>query len=159
MEKVDHILIVDNNSIRASEIQKSLRSENISESIKIAVNGEHALLCLEHMDLCRTMGGKRIIVMLNPETPIMHGLDFIDKLSCKNYNDNEEILLMVMKDYASPETLEEARRKGIKEFFSTPVDIASLRESIKMHFGEKKEEKVKVMRKPDRGMNRPMTMR
>jgi response regulator RpfG family c-di-GMP phosphodiesterase len=157
MQKIDQLIIVDNNSNRAIETQKAILKAEICENIKIAVNGEHALLCLDHLDLHQRMKGKKIMVLLNMETPIMNGLEFLDGMLHKSYPNKEKILIVVLKDLSSPETIERARKKGITEFVTSPIDIPSLNETLVNYFSEKKKTQF-ARRQEDEVANRPMSL-
>lgn len=141
MEKIDFVLIVDNNSLRVAEAQKHLREARIGETIKVAVNGEHALVCLEHLNLFNNLKGKKILVLLNMETPIMNGIEFIESSRYKNLPGKDLILMVVMKDVSSPYSVEVAKQKGIDSFISTPVDMPALTEMISEYFDKSKAKK------------------
>jgi len=137
MEKIDFVLIVDNNSLRVAEAQKKLRESKIGETIKVAVNGEHALVCLEHLNLFNSLKGKKIMVLLNMDTPIMNGMELLESGRFKSLPCKEQILMIVMKDVSSAYSVELAKQKGVTSFISSPVEPSELNQMASEYFGDK----------------------
>lgn len=150
MEKLDLVLIVDNNSLRVAEAQKNLRDAKVSENIKVAVNGEHALVCLEHLNMFNNLKGKKVLVLLNMDTPMMSGAELLESSRYKNLPGKDAILIVVMKDISSPYSVELAKQKGVSSFVSSPLDVSQLNSLINENFAEKM--------KARKMANKPMTM-
>ena len=142
MNKIDQIILVDNNHTSTSSIIKALEESGCIENIKTAVNGEHALLCLDHLDLYKRMKGRRVMVILNTTC----GMDFLEGYKWKKYPSKEEILIAVT-DNSAKENIDKARLLGAVDILSTPLKTSEIMDLAERHFDEKAPKERVVRRK------------
>jgi CheY-like chemotaxis protein len=142
MKRIDQIILVDNNQSGSLAAIKNIESAGLAENVKLAVNGEHALLVLDHLDLYKRISGRKIIVILNIDTPIMNGIDFLEGYKWRKYPNKEEILIVVT-DNTARENIEKARSLGAKEVISSPLKTSEISEMADKYFTPK----MKVLRK------------
>jgi len=155
MVLVDQVVIIDNNRNRAIQLQQLLVTSKIAEQVKIALNGDHGLLCLDHLDLINKLRGKRVMLILNLETPVANGFEFLEKFSRKHYPGKENILLLAFDDLSSMELKEKAKHRGIKSFIPTQVSLSTLEVTLRAHFIDSKNSK---LRRPELKANSPVTL-
>ena len=141
--KVHNILIVDQNSSRSTSSVKSLTQAGIAENIKAAVNGEHALLCMDHLDLYGRVKGNKLLILINLDYFGASLNHFLDGFKNKRYLNSDNSIIIAIKNSSSVEELEKARLKGISEFISSADNIADLNEIISRVFTAKSREKGK----------------
>lgn len=142
MNKIDQLILVDNNHTNTSSIVKALEESGSVENIKVAVNGEHALLCLDHLDLYKRMKGKRVMVILNTTNSI----DFLEGYKWKKYPSKEE-LLIVVTDSSTKENIDKARLMGAFDVLSTPLKTSEIMDLAERHFEEKAPKERVIRRK------------
>lgn len=154
MIQVDLVLIVDNNGSRVASIKRRLEEQTSAQTYRVAVNGEHALLCLDHFELCSTMRGKKVIVVLNLETPMVDGLYFLDKLKDRTYSSREKIAVLALEEATSSEQLAIAKNKGIFGTLSSDYNFSSLNDSLSVFFSDKETK----FRMPELPKNLPISI-
>lgn len=146
MNRIDHIILVENNHSRAVSALKMLEEAQIAESIKVAVNGEHALLCLDHLDLYMRIRGKKILVILNIDTPITNGIEFLDGYKKRKYPNKEDIMVVVSNN-TSPENIEKALGMGASDVINDPLSANDLSELINKFFWERQPKEMVVRKR------------
>src|SRR6478609_8672389 len=118
MKNIDNILLVDNNQAANQAKIEVLKAANIGSAYKVAMNGGHAHVCLEHMHLSESITNKKVLILLNLDTPIENGFVFL-----QNYFRNlsqfkkENIMIVVMTDESfTEEKKHRAEHMGVTHF-------------------------------------------
>src|SRR6478735_12161944 len=102
--KIDDILLVDNNQASNQAKIEVLKGANIGSTYKVAMNGGHAHVCLEHMHLSQSITDKKVLVLLNLDTPIENGFVFLQNYFRNTYQfQKQNIMIVVMTDEAFTE--------------------------------------------------------
>src|SRR4051812_24536259 len=96
MEASTHCLIIDNNLIRSSVLEKLLKEGNISSSIKHTLNCGHGLVYLK--EVWEKLRDHKTVIILNVNTPIMDGLEFLDELNTTPYLKSERLTLVALSE-------------------------------------------------------------
>jgi CheY-like chemotaxis protein len=119
---IDHCLIIDNNITRSSELQKILKDGNISASIKHTLNCGHGLVYLK--EVWNKIHNHNTVVILNVNTPIMNGWEFLEVLKDTPYND--KLTIVAMSDTLDESDKVTYEKKGIKKFISSPFSLEAI---------------------------------
>lgn len=128
---VQQILLVDNNMSHNHHREEKLREAGIAQEIKIAVNGGHALLYLDHAS--EKIRNSNLVILLNMDTPIANGFDFLEGYKYSKLN-KENILVIVLNDNLDPAKIERTKKFGINTFLSSSFSADELENIIREHF-------------------------
>src|SRR6185312_7570729 len=116
MKNLTQIILVNHDNGINNQIQNIMRECGISTNIKIALNGGHALLYLNHLQLCDKTSNGTILVILNMNTPVVDGIKFLSEYkSCRDLN-KENICIVVIDDNLDNEKQTKALSLGINRF-------------------------------------------
>lgn len=137
-------LLVNHNSLINKQIEDSLRKIGVNSSIKVALNGGHALMCLEHYHLCNKIKDSTLIVLLNLNTPMVDGLEFL-----KGFQDNksflkENIIIVGLNEGLSVEKKAVAEELGLKKYVNSELSESDFTEVFQTEIPRKEEELVTV---------------
>jgi response regulator RpfG family c-di-GMP phosphodiesterase len=132
-------LIVNHNTLINKQIEDSLKQIGVNSSIKVALNGGHALMCLEHYHLCNKIKDCTLIVLLNLNTPMVDGLEFL-----KNYQDNksflkENIIVIGLNEGLSVEKKAVAEELGLKRYVNSEISESDFTEVFQTEIPRKEE--------------------
>src|SRR5690349_44080 len=112
MNKVNQVLLVDSDIRSNSEKENLIKESGLSEQVKVAVNGGHALLYLDQISH-KLSEDSKMVILLNMETPIANGFDFLNGYkSCSGIN-KKNTLIIVMKDNLCSEKIEKTKGLGV----------------------------------------------
>jgi CheY-like chemotaxis protein len=132
MEMINQVLLVNSNYSDNTLIEKNIRKTGIKCKVKVTLNGGHGLLYLNHME--DKIKHARLLILLNMETPIMNGFEFLKEIKGMGNLRNSNIMIVVMKGNLSPEAIEKVRSFGISEFISDPASSDDINKMMKKHF-------------------------
>ena len=134
METVNQILLVDNQVTSNLLSDTKIKKSGIAYKVKIALNGGHALLYLEQIQ--DKLIDSKLVIILNMDTPIMNGYEFINSYrACKNLC-RENILLIVINDNLSEERMNMVKNLGVSNFIKRDFDTQILNGIIRNHFAK-----------------------
>lgn len=141
MTPIDHCVIIDNNTSRTSLLEQTIKENMVAANIKLTVNCGHGLVYLKEM--WDKVGERKTLVIMNVNTPIMNGSEFLDELKGTPYSKSQAFLLIVLNDTMSEKDKENYIKKGITNFISSPFSIDSIHSLVKAKFnlGESAEKK------------------
>ena len=95
MNKVNQVLLVDNDIRSNSEKENLIKESGLSEQVKVAVNGGHALLNLDQISH-KLSEDSKMVILLNMETPIANGFDFLNGYkSCSGINKKNTLIIVM----------------------------------------------------------------
>jgi response regulator RpfG family c-di-GMP phosphodiesterase len=142
MHTIDHVLLIDNNALRSSTIEKNILEEGLTNNIKTTLNGGHALLYLEHAS--EKIRNSSILILLNVHTPMVNGYEFLESYKELKSVSKNNILIAVINDDLSDDEMDKIRLMGISAFFSSQNSSQALDSMIKLKFNkpEPKEKKL-----------------
>jgi len=122
MENISQIILVSHNNEANNHIQNSIRECGILVNIKIALNGGHAMLYLNHLNLCKKIGDGMVLVLLTMDTPVVDGFKFLTEYKGTRdlYKYKENICIMVINDNLSEDKKNKAIDLGISNFLKYP---------------------------------------
>jgi response regulator RpfG family c-di-GMP phosphodiesterase len=132
METVNQILLVDNQVASNIQTDSKIKKSGLANKVKIALNGGHALLYLEQVQ--EKLIDSSLVILLNMDTPIMNGYEFINHYNaCKNLC-RDKILLIILNDNLSEDRMNSLRKLGINNFINRDFDPQVLSGMIRKYF-------------------------
>ena len=79
MERIDQILLVDDDNNTNHQNQKLLLDSGLTKNVKVTLNGGHAFLYLSQM-YSNPNSNSRILILLDMHMPIMNGYECAEKI-------------------------------------------------------------------------------
>lgn len=132
-----HILLVDDDHRANQENSKIIREHGFRASVKTALNGGHALLCLEQIYNHRPHD--TLIILLDTQMPIMNGFEFMAAFNKTDYRNKNNIrIIMMISDQNAQNEIEKARRSGVRDFIQKPIAPAELAKLLSSNSRAKK---------------------
>jgi CheY-like chemotaxis protein len=120
MYKVINIMLVEDDSLDRIEVMRSLEKKNIVHQLKVAKNGEEALLLLEQGNN-DVFAGKPDIILLDLNMPKMNGFELLKKI---RENDNwKDIKIFVLTTSDDHEDKAAVVDMGISGFITKPLKL------------------------------------
>lgn len=120
-----HILLVDDDYLANQESSKLIREHGLCSCVRVALNGGHALLCLDQV--YSHLPHDRLIILLDTQMPIMNGFEFLNEFGRANYRfKNKVTIIMMLSGQNNKNDMEKARQYGISCFIQKPVDPVEL---------------------------------
>lgn len=113
---IKQILVVEDNQIFQKNLTKSLRSNQFE--VRNAASGKDALEMLNAYDVQ--------MILLDIGLPDYNGLDLLEEIR----KSHPQIPVVIMTADASPENERRAKGLGVAAFFTKPVHLRMLRETI-----------------------------
>lgn len=146
MKNIDRVVIANQDHQINNAIVRMLKDSGFSGIIKCTLNAGHALLYLDHLSLEGKLFNSKVLVLLNPNTPIVNGLEFLSSFQDSTSIQKENIRLIILTDNMNSDIVERSRKKGARNFLPFSFAMADLDEVL---YGvskpdEKKKEKSKV---------------
>lgn len=134
MKNSINVLIVDNNHVKNSEKTLAIKEHGLSNKVKVAMNAGHALLYLDHIHLNKKIYDTHLVIILNMETPISNGYEFLSTYRNSSNFKKERIHIIVINENLCEEKRERIKKLGVSHFIpdSFPVDL--FREIIENKF-------------------------
>jgi response regulator of citrate/malate metabolism len=135
MVMVNEVILVDNDCESNLCNEKIIKESSLSSQVKITLNGGHALLYLDHISH-RLDRNSKVLVLLNMETPIADGFDFLQGYykESKKIKNKENIFIVVLSNNLSKEKVERIKRIGQVNFIASPISIDVLNSLVQQHF-------------------------
>jgi len=132
METVNQILLVDNQISSNVQTDNKIKKSGLAAYVKIALNGGHAMLYLEQVH--EKLLDSSLVILLNIDTPIMNGFEFIQSYNTCKMLRREKILLVVLNDNLNEDRINALKSLGITHFISKDFDPEVLSGMIAKYF-------------------------
>jgi len=127
MKKVIQVMLVNNNSYQNAEIEKSIKSAGITNDVKMAVNGGHGILHLHHLQLSEKINEGVVLVLLNLNTPMVDGFEFLNQFKYSRDLRKENIVIVVLDKNLPEDQKAKAEKLGITHFVPLPCCTENLK--------------------------------
>jgi CheY-like chemotaxis protein len=121
MKKMIQVILVNHIPEIKKEIEKSISDSGISCQVKNVLNGGHALLHLFHLHLNNKVNEAPILILLNLNTPIVNGLEFLKEYRTLRDFKKENICVAIIDNDLTSMQKEKAESLGFSNFLSTSL--------------------------------------
>lgn len=128
MQNIDQVIIANHDQNKNDGIANMLRESGFDGIIKRAVNAGQALLYLDHLALVGKLYESKVLVLLNLNTPIITGLEFLSSFNDNKKIRKENVILIVLSDNLKSENVEKSKLKGVKDFLPFSFKMIELEE-------------------------------
>ena len=130
MKNLSQIILVSHNNEANNHIQNSIRECGILVNIKIALNGGHALLYLNHLNLCNKINEGIVLVLLTMDTPVVDGFKFLTEYKGVTDLHKENICVVVVDSTMDEEKRNKAISLGVSNFLLSPFSSGQFKSLI-----------------------------
>jgi CheY-like chemotaxis protein len=118
-----NILLVDDDSIANFLIERIVQSTGLARNISKALNGKEALkVFMEH-------NGSSLpeVVLLDLNMPIMNGFEFLQAYKNLDFQQKDDVLIILVTSSNNPSDIEKARELGIKYYLTKPISADTIK--------------------------------
>jgi CheY-like chemotaxis protein len=134
MKKLNHILLIDDDSINNFINEKLLTKLNIAEKISITLNGEEAInflnnLCGNSQPPCPEL------ILLDINMPVMDGFEFLEQYKKLDFPDKQSVVIVMLTTSTNPNDTKRLAETGAAGYISKPLTEQKITEVIEKHFG------------------------
>lgn len=121
MEKLENILLVDDDPIVNFLNETIIKELGVTKEITIATDGKEALQILNKC--CHSKNEKSLpqLILLDLNMPVMDGFDFLDAYQFLDFKNKDQILIVVSTSSINPSDLERIRRYPEVEYIVKPI--------------------------------------
>lgn len=121
-KRVINILLVEDDNLDQMEVKRTLERKGILHRLKIAKNGEEALMMLNDKS-SEIFDGVPDLVLVDLNMPKMNGFEFLEKL--RSFDDYKDIKVFVLSTSEEKEDKVAAAKLGISGFITKPLKLES----------------------------------
>jgi CheY-like chemotaxis protein len=130
MEK-KNILLVDDDFIANFLIEKVIVATGLARNVYKALNGEEALKIFNrHLKTDNEINAIPEIILLDLNMPIMNGFEFLQAFQNLQFEQKNNILIIMVTSSSNPSDIEKAKSLGIKHYLTKPISADTVRSII-----------------------------
>lgn len=123
MKKLDHVLLVDDDSITNFLNENLLKEMKLAEEINVANDGAEALDFIKaHWD--RGISFKKKLILLDINMPVMDGFEFLEHFDQMKINDGVKIVLLTTS--SNNKDIEKAKKYNVYDYILKPLNDEKL---------------------------------
>ena len=121
MRKLNHILLIDDDTINNFINEKLLKKLNIANKISVALNGEEALNFLKQ--ICVEVNECPELILLDINMPVMDGFEFLEEFEKLPPHVHEHCPIIMLSSSIDPGDQERAdNNRFVKKFINKPIN-------------------------------------
>ncbi|MFL5730290.1 MAG: response regulator [Cytophagaceae bacterium] len=120
MEKMNCILLVDDDKVNNFISTRILKKMDICKNIRTCLNGEEALLYLAK-HCCTFDNNYPDLIILDNNMPEMNGIEFLESFNKIDFNSGNHVKVVVLTASSSPKDEERLKSQGIYGFIQKPL--------------------------------------
>jgi CheY-like chemotaxis protein len=125
-----NILLVDDDSIANFLIERIVQSTGLARHIEKALNGREALkVFTDH-----NSSSLPEVVLLDLNMPIMNGFEFLQAYNNLQFEEKDNVLIILVTSSNNPSDIERARELGIKYYLTKPISADTIKGIIMKEF-------------------------
>ena len=135
MEKLPHILLVDDDDTTNFLNQTLLRRMAVSDTVLVAVNGQQALDLLHaHCEL-PTSPTCPALILLDMKMPLMNGFEFLQAYAQRPERQNPTVVIIMLTTSLNPKDVEQMQGLPIAGYLTKPLTRDKVDQVLQQHFG------------------------
>ena len=128
MDKINSILLVDDDQINNFINKRIIRKLDIANNVDIALNGEEAL---EHIQkFCDQTGNCPELIFLDINMPVMNGFEFLNEFKNLSLQNKKEVKIIVLTTSTNPGDMQKLKEHSIKGFLNKPLTEKKILEAL-----------------------------
>lgn len=132
MEKLKCTLLVDDDSINNYLNERLLKKLNISEEVKVALNGSEAIEVIKSR--IETNQNIPELILLDINMPVMDGFEFLQNYNGLNFPNKNCVIIVMLTTSTNPKDTERLNNSGISGYVNKPLTEPKLKEVLAKHF-------------------------
>lgn len=125
-----NILLVDDDSIANFLIERIVQSTGLAKKIDKALNGKEALKWFTE----NSGSSLPEVVLLDLNMPIMNGFEFIQAYQNLQFEEKDNVLIILVTSSNNPSDIEKARELGIKYYLTKPISADTIKGILHKEF-------------------------
>src|SRR5688572_13677837 len=120
MRKLNHILLVDDDTINNFINEKLLKKLDVSNKTSVVINGEEAINFLKEVcDRDSTQCPELILLDIN--MPVMDGFEFLERYKDLNIPNKSSIIIVMLTTSTNPNDTERLNKTGVAGYINKPL--------------------------------------
>ena len=132
MQKLDCILLVDDDEITNFVHESVILDLDAAQKIVTAHNGQEALDIIRQggpwPDDCPTL------IFLDINMPVMNGFEFLEAYQQLEEKRRQSIIVVMLTSSLNPGDIQHAEEAGVADFVSKPLTPSKLKEVVSKYF-------------------------
>ena len=133
MQKLNHILLVDDDTINNFINEKLLKKLDCANRISVKLNGEEALNflreeCIPNPELCPEL------ILLDINMPVMDGFEFLERYKTLNFPNKGSVIIVMLTTSTNPNDTERLNKAGISGYINKPLTEEKIKILMGSHF-------------------------
>lgn len=130
-EKIETVLLVDDDSITNFINARLIKKLDITEDIRISMNGQEALSYIHEASLSRNCPE---LIFLDINMPVMNGIEFLQSYSKGSYCKKKPIIIILSSSSNRKDVEELNKYPSVCGFIDKPLTTEKVKSILKEHF-------------------------
>jgi hypothetical protein len=133
MKRYIQVVLVNHIPQMNNDLEKRILELGLTKDVKTAVNGGHAFLHINHLHLSGKIHEGNIFLLLNPETPMVTGLEFLTEYKDARDLKKEKINIAILDNGLTIEFKRKIKQFGIESFVNIKNLEADIRKIVNLN--------------------------
>lgn len=134
MNKLNSILLVEDDSITNFIKERLLRKLDIADTIKIALNGYEAINGIKESVNANESCPQLILLDIN--MPVMDGFEFLNEFKALKFKGKEDVVIVVLTTSTNLNDIEKLKGSGNTDFINKPLTKEKVIDIVNKHFNQ-----------------------
>ncbi len=130
--KLDTILLVDDDMISNYITEEMIRERGIAKTIKTATDGKQALDILQNIQQAQSAARDSILVLLDLNMPMMDGFEFMDELQALKLQ--QQVVVAILTSSNNYRDLSQASKYRFAAYLQKPISIEEVLAVVDTNF-------------------------
>jgi len=132
MHKINHILLVDDDSINNFINEKLLKKLGCADKISITTNGEEAITFLK--DICQNNAALcPELILLDINMPVMDGFEFLERYKELKFPNKGSVIIVMLTTSTNPNDTAKLN-ESVAGYVNKPLTEEKLKEVLEKYF-------------------------
>ncbi len=129
MEKIDCMLLVDDDQTTNYVNQLLIEELGITQKLLIALNGLEALEIIQKH--CQESQRFPSVILLDINMPVMNGFEFIKAYEQLDFMQKQAVIIVMLTTSLNPKDVERVKALGVTRYLNIPLSEEALKELVK----------------------------
>ncbi len=132
-KKLNCVLLIDDDNINNFINERLIRKTNITDEIRIVLNGKEAIDYLTARQLHERKKSPELI-LLDINMPVMDGFEFLEAYKRLELYDKESVIIVMLTTSANPSDTKRLDDSGVAGYINKPLTESKLKEVMDYYF-------------------------